>query len=268
MNVRDDLIVKEPEKPNKLTYISDTPGSNAVKINSPMLVSAITCLIAAIGFLLPWGMAYYEAETTTQTITLYGTPITVEISYKDFWASITGIGSGGCKMEGVLTMMALSGDYEAELEFAHDLGVIGIAGFSLNIVAFVLLLLASLGLPISPTGMRCLGYSGLVVLVVGLSLGLAYLGILYAGLGKLETDVDVKITMSTYPPLRFEGEEELDLKDLVKEADGFYPGYGLILAFIMWMISLACFVRGMRSMAIARPVSPSAHDASEAIMSA
>lgn len=224
------------------------------KVNTPLLISAIACLIAAIGFFFPWGMAYYEAGTTTQTITLYGTSIIVEISYEAFWTSITGIGSGGCEMEGTLTAMMISGDYEADIEFVHDLGVIGIAGLSLNFVAFVLLLLASLGLPISPVGMRYLGYAGLVALVVGLAFGLIYLGILYAGLGELDTETEIEIRVPNYPLLHGRREGELAMEDVVRDADALFPGYGFILSLIMWATSLACFVKGKRGMTIAPPL--------------
>ena len=219
------------------------------KINTIMLVSAISCLVAAVSFMLPWATAHFGE--TTEARTIYGT--TVVITLEPYSASITGFGTGGADASGTGTVSGVpyTFDVHVDMEFTHNLGFVGIAGFATSVVAFVLLLVASLvG---SPHVGRRVGYAALAFMAIGLGLGLSYVGVLWAGLGRISGEAEVEVSVPGYPALTVESDVEAPLSEFLEEADALYPGYGLILAIVMWAVSVACFVKGMRAMTPAPP---------------
>lgn len=220
------------------------------KINTAMLVSAIACFIAAVGFFLPWAIAYFEE--TTETRTAFGTPITITL--KDYYAFMTGFGTGWAEASGTgsISGVPYSFDVSVNMEFIHDIGYVGIAGSIMSILAFVFFVIASL-MSSSAAG-RSIGYIGLVFLAIGLGLGLSYASALWIGLGRIKGKAEVEVSVPGYPTFKTEGEIEAELSTLVENAKSIYPGYGLVLALVMWAISMIYFVKGMRLMAIsARP---------------
>jgi len=219
------------------------------RINTAMLISAITCLIAAVGFMFPWAIAHFGE--TTETATAYG--VTVVVTLEPYDAYITGLGMGGAEPEGEATISGFpySFDVNVDVDFAHNMGYIGVIGLAMNIIAFVLILVASLAS--SPAVGRITGYLGFAFLAIGLSLGLSYLGVLWAGLGKVEGEGEVGIDVPGYGTVKVEEDLEADLSELIEDAEAVYPGYGFILALVMWVISVASFVKGMLAMRTAIP---------------
>ena len=219
------------------------------RINTSMLISAITCLVAAMSFTLPWAIAHFGK--TTETATAYG--VTIIITLEAYDAYITGLGTGGAEPKGQASISGLpySFDVNVDVDFTHDMYYVGWAGFAMNIVAFVLILVASLmG---SPAVGRGVGYVGFTFLAIGLGLGLSYLGVLWAGLGKIEGKGEVEVSLAGYGTVKMERDLEADLSEFIEDAEAVYPGYGFILALVMWVISVASFVKGMLAMSTAIP---------------
>ena len=187
--------------------------SGGLKLSWPMLIASMLLIPALLGFVLPWVSACDEDESWRWTVDGLGSGLAY--NYTDVPVVLTRV----------------------EFHFSYSLGLVGATSFALTLSAFVALLCMAVG-----AASQRVGKLGLILLVLAIAVGLAYLLLLVKGVGSFEGQV-------IYKPLGLlpipGGYVRLGVSEAWASVEELGVGHGFIVSLACSILALLLSLRGL-----------------------